>query len=102
MTENFGGHLLNWPHLGQSFRDLICHGLPFSHSDQASGKKTPWGGARENSGPKGLRAAYRRRRTAIVRLTDREKKALRHAAKQARTDFSEWMRQVLLAHASTA
>jgi len=65
-------------------------------------KKSSWGGARENSGPKGLRAAIRRRRTAIVRLTDGEKKALRQAARQARTDFSEWMRQVLLAQASTA
>jgi len=65
-------------------------------------KKSRWGGARPNTGPKTKTVAYRRRRTAIVRLTDGEKRAVRQVARQAGTTFSEWMRQVLLAHVPAA
>jgi hypothetical protein len=60
------------------------------------------GGAREGSGPKPLKVSERRRRTAIVRLTDGEKLALKRAARQEKALLSEWMRQILLAEASTA
>jgi hypothetical protein len=46
--------------------------------------------------------SQRRRRTAIVRLTDGEKLALKRAAREAKSIFSEWMRETLLAQASTA
>jgi hypothetical protein len=38
----------------------------------------------------------------IVRLTDGEKRDLKRAARQAKALLSEWMRETLLAEASTA
>src|SRR5256885_16951413 len=55
------------------------------------------GGWRPRSGrKKWLTASQRRRQTAIVRLTDNEKSALRRAARQAKSELSEWMRRDLL------
>jgi len=65
-------------------------------------KKEKRGGAREGTGPKPLKASERRRKTAIVRLTDGEKRDLKRAARQARSILSEWMRETLLGEASTA
>jgi hypothetical protein len=57
---------------------------------------------REGAGHPKLKASERRRRTAIVRLTDEEKRTIKHAARLKKEVLSEWIRQTLLASAPPA
>lgn len=66
-------------------------------------KKENRGGPGRGAGrKKWLKASDRRRQTVIVRLKDSEKSTLKRAARQAKSVLSEWMRETLLAEASTA
>jgi hypothetical protein len=63
-------------------------------------KKSKWGGARQHSGPKPLRAADRKQALVMVRLTVRQLQIIRGAAEQAGMNFADWLREALLARAS--